>query len=118
MNLHLPGTCFVELISNSGFTESGIYLFDHDDAKDMHHRPIGMIVRVTDTHKCKEIQPGKVYIIQEPYAFAEASREDGTDHRIIMSEENFICELEGYDEQSRVIADDLESECYPVCGKC
>ena len=108
----------MELVKNSGFTDTGIYLYEYDDARDIHGRPIGMMVRVTETYKCTDIEPGKVYIIHNPYAFAEASREDGTDHRLVMSEKNFVAEIEGYDDEAERIADELDAERYPVCGKC
>jgi hypothetical protein len=93
-------------------------VYDHDDAHDIQHRPIGMIVRVVKTNKCHEVHEGRVYIVQDPYVFLDVAREDGSQSTMLMNESNLIAELDGYDEQAQYIADSLESEEYGVCAKC
>lgn len=113
--LHKPGSCFVEPIRNSGLTESGIYVFDHDETRDMEGHEITINYRVLDAYKCDEIQVGKVYVVQNPYNYTDFEYDGKRYYEML--ESNFICELEGYDEVGEFRRDHVEAEAYQVCGK-
>lgn len=98
LNLFRPQTCFIEPIRLSGYTESGIYVFDHDDTKDLSGSPISLHVRVTDTFECREVESGKTYIIDNPYAFSRIDHNGET--KYCMHEDNFLSEVVGYDNAS------------------
>lgn len=112
-----PGTCFVEPVANSGMTESGIYVFDHDDHKDMTGQRATMMYRVLQTHKCAEIEAGKIYVVENPYNYTPVDYEG--ERRLVMAESNFLSELEGYEaaayEREPTFSDTPDR--YAICGK-
>ena len=105
--LFRPKTAFVEITPLSGFTDSGIYVLDHDNTKSMAGSPISLLVRVLETHECQEIQNGKVYVVQNPYNYAEVGYEGET--KYVMAESNFLSEVAGYDEAKE------QAGCYLPC---
>lgn len=92
-------TCFVEPIRPSGFTPSGLYVLDHDEAKDLGGNPISMIVRVLETHPtCVDAEPDTVCVIRDPYNY-EVIRLNGRAYYMI-HERNLQAVIEGYDEDA------------------
>lgn len=95
--LYQPFTCFIEPMNHSGYTESGIYVFDHDGAKDVEGNPISLTVRVLETHPtCLDARAGAVCVIRDPYNYEVVRR--GDERYYIVHEQNLISEIEGYDE--------------------
>lgn len=115
--LHRPGSCFVEPVHNSGLTDSGIYVYDHDNTKDMNGVDATINYRVLETYKCAELRPGGVYVVQNPYNYSIIDHDGKRYYEML--ESNFICELEGYDDHATFLQQQIEDEPdrYPVCTK-
>lgn len=105
-----PRTAIVELVDCSGIHKVGdvdLFVFYEQSA------PTSMLVRVVDVHPtCMIAEVGKVYITK-PFR----DREWVGDERRQLHEKYLEAEVEGYDAASDALADELESDGYPVCGK-
>lgn len=110
-------TAFVEPVGNSGMTDSGIYVFDHDETKDLTGQRTTILYRVLEQKNCDEIIPGRVYLVDNPYNFSTLDY-DGARY-LVMPQENFLGELEGYDDDAAAIEPEISDspDLYPVCGK-
>jgi len=103
MRLIQPQTALVEVVKHSGYTDSGILIFDHDEAKDVTGRPIALLHRVLETHpSCKYVKPGMVVGLCNPYAVSTI-KADGLDY-LVVHEDNVEYEVEGYDEKAEALA--------------
>ena len=117
-SLTRPRTALVECERLSGQTASGIFVLDHDDARNMRGDAISLLWRVQEcTPDCRYLKRGAVYTVKNPYAFMTITHE-GVDYRV-MHEDNMLAELEDYDTEAflneQEAVDSVDS--FPVCGK-
>ncbi len=118
LTLLQPRTARVEKVGLSGRSTTGLVVIDHDGVRDASNHEVSLLYRVLDAHpSCRDLKGGAVYMVTNPYGFTRV-RFEGEDV-FVMHETNFLAEIEGYDDECRLIEQEEDDmpDAFGVCAR-
>lgn len=105
--------CLVEPIRPAGFTAAGIYAADSD--RDMDHKT-SMLCHVWAMHPDNVMKEALGEVCVVPVYSWDDLEYDGEMYHF-MNESRILATIPGYFDEADKIADEVEADSYPVCGK-